>query len=543
VDLPPRHDLIIYDTNPAVSPDGRHVVFTMRHQNVVRLYVRNLDGFEVRALPGTEGGMQPFFSPDGTWVGFFAWPHLKKIPLAGGAPVTLATPPKWQIQATWGPDDQILIGGDDTGLWSLSSRGGTLVPLTRPDTAKGEVGHSNPCVLPDGRVLFAVKSLKASSLALYSPREKTWRPLQQAFGHHNGSLSCLPTGHVVLEVAGAMMAGRFDPAHGELTGPPVPVHPDTSGLAVSSSGTLAFIHLPKGHTRSLVLVDRTGKAGPAIQEQASYGWPRFSPDGRKVAVVWGESGKFDPWVIDLATGTRTRLRDEGVISEPVWTADGKKVIYSSGRAEGCRLYWQNADGSSTSELLHAEKFDLFPTSCSPDGKELLFYGTPPQEEAAIWAMPLAGERKARRLVARSKEGLAGGGARFSPDGRWIAYASSQTGRQEIYVQPYPALDARYAVSAEGGMDPLWGPDGATIYYRRGHEILAVDLKTSPTFAASKPRVLFEGAYWTQQWGDQNWDIAPDGERFVMIRVPPEARPQLRVATGWLAELERLAPGR
>jgi len=521
---------------PALSPDGRRLAFSALGPSGIAIYVRDLDSFGVRQVDGSEGGMGPFFSPDGEWLGFYTGTLVKKAPAGGGQASALARPPFWVGGATWAADGRIVIAGLNGGLWALPTEPGVAqepVELTRIDQSRGERGHQGPLALPDGRLLFTVVRQGESLIGVYEPAQQRVVPL----GTSGSPVAYLSTGHLVFRQAGRLVAAPFDLSSTQLAGPVTPILPEAAPdyVAFSSAGLVAHLHYPQGTRKTLVLVDRAGGHRPLVGEGADYRWPRLSPDGRRLAVgtrVVGEArlSVSGLWVFDLQSGSHIRLQDDGVNTEPVWTSDGQRLIYSSSRGSGgVDLYWQPGDGSGASKLLSGLPFEQWPTGVSPDGRLLAFYGQPEGRGYGIWTVTLEEAHTATQIL--SSPGFIRG-ARFSPDGKWLAYSSDETGRSEVYVRAFPSLEAKWPISSEGGISPTWSPDGRELFYRSGARMMVADVTTGPTFSARPPRVLFEGPFDVDVSGDIDYDVAPDGQHFVMTLVERAAQPRLRVLTHW-----------
>ncbi len=284
----------------------------------------------------------------------------------------------------------------------------------------------------------------------------------------------------------------------------------------------------------MLRVDRQGNARPLIGERQNFEEPRLSPDGKRIGVRIEDAGKWDVWVYDIDRGTRTRLTVEGSDNRgPLWSPDGTRITFASRRSGSLNLYWKMADGSGEAQPLLEHSGRQSPDSWSPDGRLLAFSSSRSVEERDIWVLPMEGERTPMEFLATSFNEHH---SAFSPDGHWLAYVSDESGRNAVYVQPYPGPGRRVAISPSGGDVPHWSPDGTEIFYRNGDQMLAVSVETEPAFTARKPRLLFEGRYET------DYDVSTDGRHFVMIRTEYASSPtEIRVVLNWFDELERLVP--
>ena len=274
----------------------------------------------------------------------------------------------------------------------------------------------------------------------------------------------------------------------------------------------------------------------------AYLYPRLSPDGRRVAVaITGPDTQV--WLYDLSRETMTRLTFEGNANQsPAWTPDGKRITFNSNKEGPLNLFWQRADGSGGLERLTTSEYVHLPTSWSPDGQLLAFVEVNPITGRDIWVLRL-GDRKAQPFLRTPFDESA---PRFSPDGRWLAYASNESGRYEIYVQPYPGPGGKWQISTEGGTEPAWNPNGRELFYRSGDMMMAVDVKTKPSFTLGKPRVLFKGQYSPTPATLPNYDVSPDGQRFLMLKASEQeaaAPTQINVVLNWFEELKRRVPVR
>ena len=345
------------------------------------------------------------------------------------------------------------------------------------------------------------------------------------------------------------MAAPFDLRRLALTGEAIPVLDGvlqsqfTGAAHYSFSATGSLVYVPGGFQRRrtrLVWVDRNGAEQPLGAADGDYYVVRISPDGKRLALGIGDG----IWAYDLARGTLTRLTFEGNANYiPIWTPDGKRVIFQSYRAGTARnLFWQLADGSGGLERLTVSEYTNTPFSFSPDGRLLAFVESEAQAQApAIWVLRLDDRKAEPFLKTRFDET----GPQFSPDGRWLAYVSNESGRFEVYVQPYPGPGGKSQISTEGGRQALWNPNGRELFYREGSKMMAVDVTTEPVFSAGKPKMLFDGPYLMTGAQYPNYDVAPDGQRFLMLKPVEEAQAaaQINVVLNWLEELKQRVPVR
>ena len=555
------------DSDVAISPDGRSVAYVAAGGAAGGpLYLRQLDQLEPLLL--AEDGRTPFFSPDGEWVGFVDQSDrtLNRVTINGGPPVVIGRLPSPNNArgATWGPDDNIIFAispgaanvvanGLALGLWQIPSGGGDPEMLTTPDVDQGEGYHLFPQILPGGRaVLFTIfdpdGSVENSRIAVLNLATGEYEVLVQGGSNPQYSAS----GHIVYGVAGTLRAVPFNLDQLEVTGTPVPVLDGVptklSGAAnfgVSPDGTLVYV---RGDTvdvssTTLTWVDRQGNAAPLGAPAGNYRFPRLSPDERSVAVM----SDNDIWLFDIARETLTRLTFEGATTMPVWTPDGQYVTYRS-TPEGERvLFWTRADGSGTEERLTTGNFRQNPTSWSPDGQLLAFFqgpGVGGDGDRDIWMMPVDGDRELRPFLETPFNELA---PMFSPNGNWVAYVSDESGRNEVYVVPFPGPGGKRQISTQGGGDPQWARDGRELFYLNDLQMMAVEIETEPDFALGTPTPLFEGGF---VYGAQGpipvYDVSADGQRFLMVgnatSIDSEAAPpQINIVLNWFEELKERVP--
>ena len=536
--------------NFALSPDGDHLAYLGNAEDGSRyLYLRSMGSLEARLVAGTEGAENPFFSPNNQWVGFFASGKLKKVSIKGGAPVTICDSPTLWGGASWGPDDTIIFAPTSTiGLLQVPASGGTPQVLTTLDSNKGEISHRWPHFLPGGKAVV----FNASS----GPSWSRWPIVVQSL--ETGERRVLveegtdarysPTGHLVYVRAGTLMAVPFDLERLEVTGEAMPV---LEGVRITPEGaaqfgfssleSLVYIPGPVGEPRRrLVWLDRNGEETPLQAPPRSYSRdPRLSPDGQRIAASIA-GGKQDVWVYDILNQTLTRLTFEDSNQFPVWTPDGKRITFRATRGGSRNLWWRTADGSGLEEQLTSSENNQSPSSWSPDGRVLAYNDGDPVTRGDIWVLSLEGERKAQPFLQTQFRERGGS---FSPDGRWLAYDSDESGTYEVYVQPFPGPGRKWQVSTEGGgQSPKWAQNGRELFYASGNKMMAVDIRTQPTFDAGQPRVLFEVSPALRTRDGFRFDTH-DGQRFLSVRRGELEVPatKLTIILNWFEELKRLVP--
>jgi eukaryotic-like serine/threonine-protein kinase len=550
ITLPPGQQLAGLENGPAVtlSPDGTRLAYVARQGGTQLIYLRAMDTLEARPIPGTDGVVSPFFSPDGQWLGFYAGGKLKKVSVKGGAALTLSDA-GFPRGGSWGGQGLIAFAASSvSALQQVSEAGGVPQTLTRFE--RGEISHRWPEFLPGGKaVLFATSTASFSwtnaqvavqSLGAGERRNLIKGAMQPRYAS---------AGHLIYAQGGSLMAVPFDMKRLEVTGAAVPVvegvlQSATSGAAeYSLSTTGSLVYVPGGvqaEQRRLVWVNRNGEEHPVAAPPRAYQFPRISPDGRRVGLAIGEQGT-QVWLYDLSRETMTRLTFEGNENlNGVWTPDGKRIAFASTKEGPRNIYWQRADGSGGLEQLTTSENTQVPMSWSPDGQLLSFFEVNPTTGYDIWVLRLSDRKALPFLRTPFNESV----PRFSPDGRWLAYISNESGRYEIYVQPYPGPGGKWQISTEGGTEPTWNPNGRELFYRSGDKMMAVEIATQPSFSASKPRVLFEGRYEPSPATSPNYSVSPDGQRFLMLKSAEQeaaAPTQINVVLNWFEELKRRVP--
>ena len=544
----------------AIASDGSFIIYAAIPEDPglqakPQIYLRRMDQMEAAPVAGTEGGISPFLSPDNRWIGFWADGKLKKVPLSGGVPATLCDAPM-PFGADWGPDNTIVFSsGRDLGLSRISGGGGKPEVLTVPDRAS-EYGHRLPHWLPDGRgVLFTIMRLKwdlQPRLALLDLKTRKWRVVMEDAAEGR----CLGTGNLVFLRQGTLMVVAFNLGRLEGKDQPVPIVANvmqalngaSSNLntaagqyCVSNSGWLAYV--PGGifpdQEESPVRVDQKGDVQPAASFKASFVAPRFSPDGKRIAYqTFGK--EWSVWVYDLNRGTASRLTGEGWVQYPIWTPDGKRLVFGWCASGPQNLYWQHADGSSPMERLTTSENWQCPGSFTPDGSTLAFVEDHPETGEDILLLDMKSRRMTPFLNSKANERY----PEFSPDGSWLAYSSNESGRYEVCVRPFPGPGGRWQISKEGGGQAIWSKDGRQLFYRQADQVWIVDVRTEGSFSVGKPRLLFEQRDLVGGYPIRGWDLWPDGQAFLMVKageVKPQPATEIILVQNWFEELKRLVP--
>jgi serine/threonine-protein kinase len=547
----------------AISHDGSKLVYVANNQ----LYLKSIGEVEAKPIPGTnQDPNTPMFSPDGEWIAFYAVPEgkLKKIPLAGGASVTLAEMIDNPFGASWAANDQILIGQGRKGIVRVPSGGGQPETVI---TAKPDEAFNGPEFLPNGQDVLFTAVNAAVSATLTTPAER-WdsarivvQNLQSGTRRvvvQGGSEAhYTPTGHLIYMVGGTVRAVPFDLKKLQVTGGPVPVlegvrravgaQTAATFLSFSDDGSLIWVPGSSEEAlRILALVDRSGSRKVLSLSHAGYDMPRVSPDGKHLAVGIRESKDFNIWIYDLDGKTSIRrLTNGGNNQMPAWTPDSKRIAFRSDR-DGEGIYWQAADGSGAAErLIATDKDNLYdmPLEWTPDGKTLVFFIARGDGGGTVWTLALDGNRKPQPLFTSTSKNMRR--TSFSPDGRWIAYSSNEEGNFGVYVQPFPPTGAKYKISAKEVADsPLWTPDGKQIVFVSIQRLMSVDVQTTPSFTISDPKALPIKIENTQ---GRPYDITRDSKQFLVMQRPDESvtpektSPQINVVLNWFREVQERVP--
>ena len=550
----------------AVSPDGRTIVWAGGVPPAVQLYMRRLETDETVAVEGTSQASRPFFSPDGQWIAFSSADTLKKVPQAGGAAQVIVKVDGIFLGATW-LEDSSIVYGTTSGIYRLAPDGRAaenLLKLTgNPGFFVGQLGYRSPFALPGSKaVLFESNNSGSPKIGLFTLADRKWREIGDGSSPHYVDR----LGALLFIRNGTLFAARLDLKKATLTGPAVPlveavtVVPPffVADLGISRSGVVAY---SRGNLtappRTLVSVDKTGNALPIVSLIRGFEDPRISPDGKRIAVTIRSTVDTDVWLIDIARGIPTRATfDRGEDETPIWTPDGRRITFSAERGENASggtaglapslnigatrargvdrsLVWQSFDGSDHEQALVSTGHGHC-GSWSPDGKTLAYTDYRADFGGAIvtWS---AMDKQKRPFLDTPFSTRA---PAFSRDGKWIAYTSNESGRDEVYVRPFPEPGAVVQISSEGGGEASWSPRGDELFFRNGAKMMAAHRASGAGFAIDRMQLLFSGDFVASRRGEAAYDVMPDGAHFLMVKQEQDPSLQrLNVVTDWFSEVE------
>ena len=520
----------------AFSPSGTHVAFVGTFSGIKQLYVRDLGRLDAVAIPGSETALSCFFSPAGDAIGFITDLGVFKASLRDLRVTALAPNALNRSGGTWGPDGRVTFARNN-GLWQIPSEGGAATQITT--LTAGESLHAWPSVVNGGKaILFTsvpsggVQGAHVEAIEVGTGKRRVLVEGAR-FPRHTSS------GHLVFYREGGLHAAPFDAARLSVTGPPIEVtaavEQDASGAPlaeISNAGSLVYRRAGVA-SGQLVWVSRQGTEQPVTDVPRAYQSPRLSADNRRLVV--GVGGEL--WIQDTLRSTFTRLtpQQSETASYPVWTPDGKQIVFKT--PTGLRAI--ETDGSGSSRTIAGTTSGDFPSTVSTDGTTVATARRTSEGLVDIYVHSLAGDPATRSVVTGP---AFEGGPQFSPDGRWLAYVSNESGQFEVYLRRYPSPEGRWPVSTGGGTSPLWNPTGSELFYRNGNKMMAVAVSTASDATLATPRVIFERPYaYGSTVALTNYDVSSDGQRFLMVKSESGVA-HLSVVLNWFSELTRLAPG-
>jgi serine/threonine-protein kinase len=527
----------------SLSHDGSRLAYMEAHGSSYSLALRMMDQLDPKPVPGIDAAALPVFSPDGQWIAFIALGStfkLQKAPITGGTAITLCDYPGNRLGVAWGDDGNIVFSGAK-GLQRVSSSGGTPQEITTIDSKKNETSHSWPSVLPGSHaVLFTIEHASSSQVAVADLEKHAVRVLVQ----NGSSPRYAASGHLIYYRAGTLFAAPFNAARLEITGPEAPVVEHVASIVngagadytISDGGMLVYMAGSGtfgGGTTVLNWADRKGALQP-ISDAKEWGTGRLSPDMTHVANGIHAGDTEDIWTYDLVRRTPLRLTFEGKNSFPIWSPDGRWITFVKTYQGKTAFYRVAADAGSKPELLIETEPNAVPNSWAPDGKTLVFVQAGADMKTHLWSVTIPGG-KATRLYEGDATELHG---EVSPDGHWLAYESTESGNNKIYVQPFPGPGPKIRISTEGGSVPRWSHNGRELFFWTvgvDRQLLTVDVQPGAVFRAGLPQPLFRSAAGT------TWDVAADGKRFLVETPASSGDRRMEVVVNWFDELNRRVP--
>lgn len=553
--------------NIAVSPDGKWLAFTAATGGKVQLWVRGIESLDGRALPGTAGARFPFWSPNSDSIGFFADGRLKKIEASSGLAQTLCEVPSG-LGGTWSGDGVILFARIGVGLSRISATGGEVAEVTTADRTRQENYHWAPAFLPDGRhFLYSIRSGNKETRGVYlGSLEGAVK--QRLLGDITSARYVAATadshlaggdGWLLFGRDGALMAQPFDARRLKFSGEPFRISEQIGSdliyagcfiFSASANGVLVFDPSVNRQRRRYLWMDRGGQTG-SLDVVGSSNQPGLSPDEKHFLAdrTDPQTGTFDLWLCDVGDGRSTRFTfDPASDLAPVWSPDGKRIVWASARAGNLNLYQKAASGAGQDTLLLESEYNKVPSDWSRDGRFILYYETDPKTKNDVWVLPVAesvagpggassGESKPFPFLRTEADEF---GATISPNGRWMAYVSDESGRYEVYVQSFPVGGGKRQVSTGGGTAPRWRRDGQELfYYASDGKLVAAPVQSEETFSASAASPLFEFRAGNANSASAPYAVTGDGQRFLLnaIVVTEMAAP-LTVVFNWTTDAKR-----
>jgi Tol biopolymer transport system component len=537
----------------AISPDGRLLTFTAKAKEAApQLWVRSLDSLASHPLAGTENAFAPFWSPDSRWIAFFSNEKLKKIEASGGPVETLCDAPMGR-GGSWSRGGLILFSPNiSQPLYQIAATGGTARPLTQMDASRQEATHRWPQFLPDGKhYLFFVRAATPGMTGVYTGVLGSDQHSQVISSVTNAVYA--EPGYLLFGRGDLIVAQPFDLGRMQVAGVPVAVASGVSAMSaanyvnfsVSQTQTLIYSSANAEIDRQLFWYDRQGKELSKLGPPEYASAPQLSPDGKRLALrlLTPPTGNFEVWVYDLARGLQARTSFSGLtVFGPVWSPDGRElaISHSTSQASGAHMYVLQADGTGKEEPLEQPSLESLannPSSWAPNGHLLLFDHQDKSGKISMWVLPLNGDRKPYTFLETLFNAQMGA---FSPDGHWVAYVSNDSGKDEIYVVPFPNPGARVQVSIQGGSQPRWRRDGRELYYLSPEaKIMAAELPTrTGDFRVGAVRPLFALSGLTGVPGFL-YDVSADGQRFIAVQEREHTSTvPLTVMANWSAELRK-----
>jgi serine/threonine protein kinase/Tol biopolymer transport system component len=530
----------------AISHDGTKVVFKAGN----KFYLRKMNSMEPTLIPGIENCSTPFFSPDDQWIGFFRNNKLEKISLSGGTPVTLADAPD-NRGGTWSKNGSIIFSPSATsGLLMIPQNGGNPKKLTEIDSSKQERTHRWPSVLPDGRHVLLTVGVSSSpdyyenaSIDIVDIETGERKKIIEGAS----TAKYVSSGHILFSRSGVLYIVPFDVDQLEVTGQPVPViqgvySATTTGItnyAVSENGTL--IYLPgsiEGESRKIVKIDMKGNTTVLDSSSHPYLEPSLSPDNKKIAVVIREGENYDIWVFDIARNTLSKLTFGGINRTPHWSPDGKTIVYMKKKNNNINgIFSKPSDGSGDETQIFEGEGRFYVNCWTPDGKYLIIDNLTKESQSDLLVIPMTGDEKPWKYLDSKKDEYE---SSLSPNGKWIAYLSDESGSYQIYVRSFPKKEGKWQISTDVAEEARWSPDSKFLYYRRNSQLMVVPVSTSSTFSAGVPKILFDNFPSVNVDSGITYDVTSDGKYFITTAPIQElSLSKIAVVVHWTDEVKRM----
>jgi len=523
----------------AVSPDGRLLAFVSGTEDNARLWIRSFDSLAPTALAGTEGAELPFWSPDGRFIAFGAAGKLKKVAAAGG-PVHTLCDARVVLGGTWNRDDVIVFTPNNrTPLYRVSAAGGEPSPVTALDGSRGHNTHRWPHFLPDGRrFLYLARSSRPENSGIYVGSLDSTAATRVL--NAESKVAYVQPGYLLFVRDRALLAQPFNARTLRTEGDPVQVLDDIqysrddsyASFSISEHAEMAYQTTAAVPRSQLAWFNRAGRPLESSSTLHDTEEPSLSPDGTRVAVIRWMGPSRDIWLVDLARGTSRMTSDPSAELMPIWSPDGNSIVFASNRDGPADLYRMASSGVGQAEQLLNSSAVKHPTDWSADGDIIVYEVNDPKTSWDLWTLSL---RNGGRPTAFLRTEFAEGLGRLSPDRRWMAYVSNESGTNDVYVRPFPASSGKWKISTAGGTEPRWRRDGKELFYLAGGRLMSVAVQTRSTFRASLPKFLFESR--VSQKGEWSYDVTPDGQRFVInVAVGDSAPAPINVILNWTAAL-------
>ena len=532
----------------AISPDGRHLAFSaLDKDGQEKLWVRSIGSIAAHVLPGTESAVLPFWSPDSRTIAFFSGSELKRIDVAGGGVQSICrTSTAASVGGSWSGQNVILFARRGNGLFQVPASGGEPQRVTTINAGAGETSHEWPAFLPDGRHFVYLKVIQGGFAGGYANSQVIWRALdspdERVVRKMYSRVFYSPAGYLLFRLAGPIVAQSFDASNGNVSGDPVQVVSDVSqrsgsetALAFSPAGVLAYRTGIPGAVAQLSWIDRDGKVLTVVGAAGDYRNPSIDPGGERV--VANTIDPADVWLLDSRRGTTSRITfDPAIDSDEVFSPDGRWVAFYSAR-QPMGIYRKASSGAGADELVAATGLGTYPRDWSPDGRFLLYDNG---AVGGLWALPMEGDRKPFRYPATQSNESRSSQGHFSPDTKWVAYASEETGRQDVFVQDFPSTGAKFQVSIAGGSEPRWRRDGRELYFIAADgRMMSVDVEIKPEFRLGVPKPLFQTRLMNLVPPSRRFGVSADGKRFLMnVPVGDDALAPITVIMNWTAGLKK-----